>query len=298
MSRSLTKTILPAAVLFLLSLADARGNFSDSPSPGRNPDHFTTLKQRLVDDGIDAEAVGRIYASPDVFFDSEGTGLFFIHNEGILNYERFANKTAIHRARKYIDRHRAHFETIEKQFGVDKTVITAIILVETGLGTYMGKRRVINTLSTMAALNDEAALNHLWDSLSDENRLPREQFEKKAERKSAWAFTELKAFIRYTEKEKLDPTAINGSYAGAMGIAQFMPSNILLLAMDGNKDGVIDMFDHEDAIASIANYLKHYGWHETINDEKAFKVLYAYNHSSYYVNILLKISNLLKGSNG
>jgi membrane-bound lytic murein transglycosylase B len=298
MSRFLTQAILLITALVFLTHSNAWATTPDTLTPDQGLEHFTTLKKRLVSEGFDANLIEQIYASPEIFFDNEGTGLFFVHNEGILDYERFANKTAIHRAQKYIDQHRGHFEAIEKQFGVDKTVITAIILVETGLGTYLGKRRVINTLSTMAAISDEAARNHLWESLSDEKRLPREQFEKKADRKSAWAFKELQAFIRYTQKENLNPGSINGSYAGAMGIAQFMPSNILLLAMDGNNDGVIDMFDHEDAIASIANYLKHYGWHETINKEKAHKVLYAYNHSSYYVNILLKISGLLKGTNG
>ena len=97
-----------------------------------------------------------------------------------------------------------------------------------------------------------------------------------------------------SEVEGVDPVGINGSYAGAMGIAQFMPSNIITLAQDGNQDGRIDLFTHDDAIASIANYLKHYGWYPGIDGEKAYKVLYRYNHSKYYVDTLLKIAGLLK----
>ena len=59
----------------------------------------------------------------------------------------------------------------------------------------------------------------------------------KAPKKAKWAYAELKAFIKYVEREGLDPSSINGSYAGAMGIAQFMPSNALTLAKDGNQDG-------------------------------------------------------------
>lgn len=277
--------------------------FSSTPvlsSEKKGPDtrYFVPLKQRLVADGFAAEYIDSVYASPEIIFDSEGTGLFFIHNEGILDYDRFANKTSIYRARKYIDKHKDYFDIVEKQFGVDKTVITAIILVETGLGTYMGKRRVINTLSTMASLTDPGIRENLWHSLDEDKRLPEEKFRVKADKKSAWAYDELKAFLRYTQREKLDPCSVNGSYAGAMGIAQFMPSNILFLAQDGNKDGSIDMFDHKDAIASIANYLRHYGWHTDIDSKKAEQVLYAYNHSGYYVNILMKISRLLKGENG
>ena len=92
----------------------------------------------------------------------------------------------------------------------------------------------------------------------------------------------------------MDPYDIIGSYAGALGIAQFMPSNILILGEDGNRDGSVNLFHHEDAIASIANYLRHYGWKPGISREEAEKVVYHYNHSSYYVNTVLNITEKLK----
>jgi len=80
-----------------------------------------------------------------------------------------------------------------------------------------------------------------------------------------------------------------------MGIAQFMPSNILILAKDGDSDGCIDLFNHADAIASIANYLKNHGWQKKTDNKKAYKILLHYNRSKYYANIILKIARLLKG---
>ena len=166
------------------------------------------------------------------------------------------------------------------------------------MGTYVGKRLVINTLSTMAAIADPEIRNLLWDSIKDENRISRAKFEIKADKKSAWAYDELKAFIKYVNREKLDPYTLYGSYAGAMGIAQFMPTNILKFAKDGNGDGKINLLDHSDAILSVASYLKHYGWHPGIDDAEARKVLFEYNHSSYYVDILMRIFKLLEGKNG
>ena len=93
----------------------------------------------------------------------------------------------------------------------------------------------------------------------------------------------------------MDPTTIKGSYAGAMGISQFMPSNIAPYAKDGNADGQVDLFVHADAISSVASYLKHYGWKPGISREQAFKVVYHYNHSKYYVNTILDIADKLKG---
>ena len=93
----------------------------------------------------------------------------------------------------------------------------------------------------------------------------------------------------------MDPLAATGSYAGAVGICQFMPSNILAYGQDGNGDGRIDLFDHADAIASIARYLKNYGWRPGIEKEAAYKAVWSYNRSSYYVNTVLKVAELLKG---
>ncbi len=272
--------------------------YAETVENNTNDLYFKTLKQKLMKDNYYSPYLNTLYSDKKVVFDSEGIGLFFIHNEGKLNYETFANKTSIWRAGKYLKKHDQHLTDVEKNFGVDKTVITAIILVETGLGTYMGKRLVLNTLSTMAALDDPVVRELLWTSIKDENRISREKFEVKADKKSAWAYDELKAFIKYVNRENLDPYNVYGSYAGAMGIAQFMPSNILNFAKDGNGDGKINLLNHSDAITSIASYLKHYGWHSEIKKHKAQKVLYKYNHSSYYVDILMRISALLKGKNG
>jgi len=177
---------------------------------------------------------------------------------------------------------------------VDREVITAIILVETKFGQSLGKRQVINTLSTMASLSDPTVRKRFWEEISDSTKLSLEAFEKKALDKSNWAYRELTALLRYTEKEEMDIFKITGSYAGAMGIPQFMPSNISRYAADGNMDGRIDLFQHTDAIASVANFLKKSGWYRGINEEKAKKVIRQYNPSSYYIDTILKVAQLLK----
>ncbi len=135
----------------------------------------------------------------------------------------------------------------------------------------------------------------VWDKNSKSCSLTREEFNKWSDRKSKWAYAELKAFFEYVNREGIDPAIINGSFAGALGIAQFMPSSILAFAKDGDGDGSIDLFNHADAIISIATYLGHYGWHPGIDGKDAYKVIYHYNHSKYYVSTILKISELLKG---
>ncbi|OQY00926.1 MAG: protein MltB [Desulfobacteraceae bacterium 4572_130] len=254
---------------------------------------FKNLKKRLVLDGFTEKNIEKIFANPKVFFDVTGVSDFFIYSEAKLDYNQFLSKKSLEKAFEYIKKHKVDFKKVEVKYGVDKTIITAILLVETRLGTYLGKRSVINTLSTMAVLSEKKQREKLWDSIKDSKKIERKEFEKKANKKSNWGYTELKALLKYAAREHINPAKIKGSYAGAIGIPQFMPSNCLALAKDGNKDGNITLFNHTDAIYSVANYLKHFGWEPSITRQKQHKILYKYNHSNYYVDTLLKISDSL-----
>ncbi|MBF0302121.1 MAG: lytic murein transglycosylase, partial [Desulfamplus sp.] len=261
----------------------------------QNQNMFNAVKSRLVKDGFSTEYIDKIYSDPEISLELKGVSLFFVHSESRLNYEQFLSDSAIQRASNYIKKHEAELANAESIYGVDRTVITAIMLVETRLGTNLGSRNVINVLSTMSSLSDTAHRERLWNFLSKEKRITRNKFDKKADSKSEWAYNELKSLFKYSTREGINPVEIKGSYAGALGISQFMPSNALILAKDGDSDGKIDLFNHADAIHSIANYLKHHGWRPTLNREQAHKVLYRYNHSDPYVETLLKISDRLKG---
>ncbi|MBU1397515.1 MAG: lytic murein transglycosylase, partial [Proteobacteria bacterium] len=229
-----------------------------------------------------------------VFFDTKGVSLFFVHREAGLNYSQFPSQLSLVGAKIYLKRYEAELSKAEEIYGVDREIITAIILVETKFGQSLGKRQVINTLSTMASLLDADVRKRFWEEISDSTTLSFDAFEKKALGKSGWAYRELKALLRYTESEGIDILEITGSYAGAMGIPQFMPSNISRYAIDGNMDGRIDLFEHADAIASIANFLKECGWYRGIDNKKAKKVIRQYNPSSYYIDTILQVAQMLK----
>lgn len=268
-----------------------------APAGAKDPTavFFDQLQKRLVADGFDAKRIRQLYTSEEVAFEARGVAAYFQHNEAKLNYNKMTRRSWIIEARAYMDEHAKTLAAAEKKFGVDPKVITAIILVETKFGRYLGRRSIINTLSTMASLTEAAPREYLYDQLNRKTRYDRIAYDKKADSKSDWAYRELKAFLTYTELHKVDPVSVVGSYAGALGIAQFMPSNILAYGQDGNGDGRIDLFEDSDAIFSIASYLKHYGWKPGLDRDQAFKVVYHYNHSKYYVNTILKISDLLEG---
>jgi membrane-bound lytic murein transglycosylase B len=276
------------AVMIFCSVSFSPVSASASESP------FAPVKNLLIRDGFDPSKIEQLFSDPRVEPAFKSVSLFFVHSEARLNYFQFTTQESIGKAQNYIDKHHDTLAMAEKQYGVDKNVITGILLVETRLGTYTGSSPILNTLATMASLKDPDRRETLFQNITNPNRLSRETFEKQADRRWNWAYDQLKAFLQYTERENMDPLSISGSYAGALGIAQFLPTSILAYAKDGNGDGRIDLFDHADAIASVANYLKTFGWKPGISREKAEKAVFAYNRSSYYVNTILTIADLLE----
>jgi len=258
-------------------------------------DHFAALRQRLVADGFSAESVTQIYCRPEVFVEADGVSRFFIHSEAKLNYDQFSSPESIEKAQRYLQENIAILGSAEAAYGVDKRVITAILLVESRLGTLSGNRSALNILSTLAALTDPSFQETFWRIIPPERRITRERFNERVQKRAEWGYRELKALLNYAQRDGIDPTTIASSYAGAVGYAQFMPTNILAYAQDGDQDGRVDLLVHADAVASIANYLKRHGWQPGISREKQEKAIHAYNPSTYYVNAILKVADLLKG---
>ena len=257
--------------------------------------YFKFLQEKLVKEGFDKGMIVDLYNRSEVCFDFKGVSQYFVHREAKLNYDQFTSRSSIKKAKSYMRKYNTELSRAERIYGADKKIITAIILVETRLGKVMGNRSVLNTLSTLASLSDLNIREIVWDKNSKSCSLTRKEFNKWSKRKSKWAYAELKAFFKYVNREGIDSACIHGSFAGALGIAQFMPSSILAFAKDGDGDGSVDLFNHVDAIISIASYLSYYGWHPGIDRKNACKVIYHYNHSNYYVDTILKISELLKG---
>ena len=279
-------------VVFCLTIIPDIGRSAESSDP--HAVFFEDVQARLFQEGFNQIMLDRLYEKPDVRFDVETVSLFFVHSEARVDYDQFTTWKAVRKARKYIEAHEKELQYAQAEYRVNPEVITAIMLVETQLGTYLGRSHVFNALSTMAALTDRKARDILYRELPPKRRYSRAKFEKKAARKSKWAFAELTAFIHYTARENMETTRIKGSYAGAMGIAQFMPSNAYALAQDGNGDGRIDLFNHADAIASIAYYLQYHGWKPGISAKKQHRVMLHYNNSEVYANTVLKVADKLK----
>ncbi|MBL0716295.1 MAG: lytic murein transglycosylase [Desulfosarcina sp.] len=261
-------------------------------APG--PEFFEPLQKRLVSDGFDQTRIDNLFTRPETAAEINGVSLFFRHSEARLDYNQFLRPRRIDMARQYLEAHAADLAAAEKRYGVPPEVITAVLLVESNLGGMSGRQVVFNILATMATLEGPDAREAFWATMPTEKRLSRKNFNAKARRKSRWAYSELKALLKYGSREDFDPLVIKGSYAGAMGYCQFMPSNALKLGVDGNGDGRVDLYTHADAIASVGNYLKHHGWRSDLSHKKRYQVVLKYNYSKPYANTILKIGDKLK----
>lgn len=118
-------------------------------------------------------------------------------------------------------------------YGVPPEIIVGIIGVETRWGRVMGKTRILDTLATLS-------FNY--------------------PRRAEYFSGELETFLLMARDEQDDPLNLKGSFAGAMGYGQFMPSSYKQYAVDFSGDGHINLWDPVDAIGSVANYFKAHGW--------------------------------------
>lgn len=154
---------------------------------------------------------------------------------------RFIDPIRIRAGVQFWQANREALERAEQETGVPAQIIVGIIGVETIYGQQMGNFRVIDALATLAF---DFPANH-----------PR------AKERSEFFKAELEQFLSLTHRTGVDPLALRGSYAGAMGMPQFMPSSWAKYAVDFDGDGRVDLFSSPaDVIGSVANYFLTFNW--------------------------------------
>jgi len=168
-----------------------------------------------------------------------------VADPGVRNWDAYRRRVLdpvrIQAGVRYWQAHASTLARAQELSGVDAGTIVGIVGAETLYGQRMGKYRVLDALATLAF---DFPAHH-----------------PKVAGRSAYFLQELEAFLLWSHQTGRDPLTVRGSYAGAMGIAQFMPSSWQKYAVDFDGDGRIDLFgSNADAIGSIANYLAAFGW--------------------------------------
>ena len=146
----------------------------------------------------------------------------------------FMTESRISAGVEFWNQHQDTLKSVERRYGVPAEIIIAILGVETKYGTNTGKYRVIDALSTLGFAYPK---------------------------RSEFFLKELEQYLLLTRDEGIDPLSLNGSYAGAMGFPQFVPSSFRGFAVDYEHDQHRDIWKNPaDAIASVANYFQHNHW--------------------------------------
>ena len=171
------------------------------------------------------------------------------------------SKQKLEKGLVFFNQNKELINTIERKFNIEKELLLALMGIETNFGTYVGKMDILSSLATLS-----------YDK-----------------RRSEFFTKELLILLKLIDTNQIDYKTLYGSWAGAFGFFQFMPSTIKNYAFDYNKDNYIDLKNSEDAYASAANYLTKIGWKK--NQPCFYKIKLNENIPSKYLNISAKKLN-------
>ena len=266
------------------------------------------LVERLEKEGFAREDLLELFAKmgkksyTSAFMAAKITELYGVGGIGIKQgadapqlpegYEQPLSDITVGEYKAFKDKYAAELKAILDTHGVPANVVVALLLVETGLGSDLGKTTAFRSLAAMAATDTVELLGSSGNSRQT-TQVNAARLKATLKDKSDWAFNELTALIRYGQDTSKDVTTIPGSMYGAIGICQFMPSNIELFGVDGDGDGTVNLFSVVDAMYSAANYLEAHGWRGAKSDEQKFDVLRSYNQDNIYATRVLSISKQL-----
>lgn len=183
--------------------------------------------------------------------------------------------TSLNMGVEYYRTHKAFFDQAQTRFPtVPSEIILAILRLETYFGRCMGNNIALPTL--------------VREYLFYQNKSSLRSQARKAQ-----AFRDIQALIHLCRKQQCNPNALQSSWAGALGPAQFLPSSIAVYGVDGDGDGMVNIYTHADSILSISRYLLENGWFAG-NRATQKHAVWLYNHSSAYVSLVFRYAGAIR----
>jgi membrane-bound lytic murein transglycosylase B len=245
------------------------------------PVAYVGLKYSLVRQGLDKDYVFKAFADPrNQFLPDVVKKIAYLGKESPDIYAKFLTPETAARGRAYMETHRAALQGAEARYGVAPEVIVGILTVESSLGSNTGKYPVFNVFASLAVMDSPEVITGVGLTASQD----------RLKKKAAWARKELAVFLEYCASHRVDPFSLSGSWAGAMGYCQFLPSSLQRCGVAANGKGPVDLFTHDDAIYSIACYLHKSGFQRQ-NRASWRRAVYSYNHSDAYVDTILTLAS-------
>jgi membrane-bound lytic murein transglycosylase B len=265
-----------------------------SPSGHAGESQRRLVEELLIAEGLDpSQARGmmqdpRISVRPEIIIKN----LFFSSPKAATGKPAVmeVHPRQIKQGKAFMKERASDLSAVEKRFGTSPHIITAILTIESRLGTAPMPYNVADAYANLAFMLDAG----YWKKVQDRYaaaypQLLEETTMARAKRKAKWAVSELAYLAHIANHLKMDPLSISGSFAGAMGPAQFIPSSFWIFGIDADGDGTASPFNMADAKLSMGNYLRKYGWREDAPLEQKRKAIWYYNHSDVYVNTVMMI---------
>jgi membrane-bound lytic murein transglycosylase B len=257
------------------------------------------LVDRLAADGIPRDRAARAFADPRVpGFD----GLSFAPNprEPHARYHHFLRAQSVARARRCAALHAEALGAAQRTHGVAASVVAAILHVETACGANTGRSLVLHRLARLAMANEphNVARNLArWSGPSGRiDPALGEQIRARARTLEGIFYPQVVATFEIAAQHRIDPLEIRGSSAGAFGYPQFLPLNYIAFGTDGNGDGIVSLYDAEDAVASAARFLASHGWRPGLPRVEQREVIAHYNRSEPYIDTVLALAERIDTS--
>ena len=263
----------------------------DAPDSGFTTDELEPLLQSLQNEGLPRPALDEIFYDGRLRRTRTVIALNSVNPDSADIYAQYSEPYAIGLAKRFKQRHYQLLDRVEREYGVPSNIITAVLLVETQFGTYPLRYRVLDVYTTLVVDASQDAIDRHYESIRAQYpEIERDYFASRVTGKAQWAYGELVALLAMTGPDPQRLYDIKGSYAGAFGMPQFLPTSYLRFATDGDGDGRVDLNDTADAVASIANYLREHGWRRSAGFEQKMRSVWLYNRSTHYVGAIFEIS--------
>jgi membrane-bound lytic murein transglycosylase B len=267
----------------------------DKISPQEEPfKGWGYLVAKLKQAGVSQEDLEKIYNNPRMppfsfvpfrLTPKETTGMY----KGFISRQQCATGA------EFAKRHKVEFDRIEKTLHVPREVITAIVLVESHLGKNTGSALIIERLSRVASVGEPRNLaKNLELVKADSPDVEMSQLESRAQYLERTFLPEIPALIDLSKRNNLDVFDVRGSSAGAFGMPQFLPTTFLRFGVDGDRNGVVSLFDDVDAIWSTGKFLAAFGYRNDLKSREKRAVLWRYNKSDPYIDTILEVSRGIK----
>lgn len=260
---------------------------------------FSPVIKKLLKKGADSSFVYLLINDPNVKFNEKFVKINITGYLKKVDYSKNYNYRSVKACRKFLKDNEQLLDNVENIYKIPKEIITSIVWIESKFGDVTGAYNIAGVFMSAAMADQMQFYNMNMDEIrrqiiNDTNEFKRHEkkLSDRTLKKVDWAINELLALNKIHRNATIEVNKIEGSWAGAFGIPQFLPSSFLKCAVDGNQDGIVDLYNIEDAVFSVANYLKKSGWSNSLESKK--KAVFQYNNSDSYVDAVLILASKLE----